>query len=235
MSSRQTSSTTSASGFTYQAPATYAQVLTDVLLSNETSAVNNLGAINGTGSNAVARQLLPILPVSVAVATPSGVYGSSGTPVGTSGLTSSSTTATCTLGSPHGYAAGASSVTVTIVNSGNTAYNVTTAAATITGPYTFTYTTAGSNLAASGGGTASLQVPAWSAATQGFNAPTLPAATTIGSTGQPFSQALPGLSYLGQTIGPLEFWSDGGIWDTTNNRPVATVQGIDPAIQYKSS
>lgn len=238
MSSRQSSNSASSSGFSYAAPATYAQSQLDILYSSETSNISNQGVVNGTGSSGTATELLPILPVSVAVATPAGTFGSTGAAVGTSGLTSSGTTATCTLASPHGYANGASGVTVTI-STGNTAYNVTNASATITGPYTFTYTTSGSNLAAAGSGTATMQVPAWTATqSQGSAnsaAAVLPAGTAAStSNGKPFSSAIPGQSINGQTVGTLEFWADGTQWDTTNNRPVAFTN-IDPAIQYKSS
>jgi hypothetical protein len=230
LSSRQSANAASSSGFQYAAPATFANVQLDILYSNETSDPSNFGTVNGTGSNTVARQLHPILPVSTAVATPSAVYGSTGASVGTSGLTSSGTTATCTLGDPHGYAIGASSVTVTIVTA-NSSYNVTAAAATITGPYTFTYTTTGSGLPAAGGGTASMQVPAWSVTQSG---PALPAASTIGTTGQPYSPSVVGSTINGQVVGTLEFWADLTQWDTSNNRAVMFTN-IDPTVQWKSS
>lgn len=237
MSSRQSANAASGSGFQYAATANYAVAQLNILESVEQGNLVNLGTSNGTGSSAVARELLPILPVSVAVATPSGTFGSTGASVGTSGLTSSSTTATCTLGNPHGYANGATSVTATVV-ANNPSYNVTAAAATITGPYTFTYTTTGSNLAASGGGTASLQVPAWTT-TQSLgtgNSPSvLPAGTTIGATGQPFSSAVVGATIRGSLVSAVEYWADGAVWDTTNSRPLFVGVDFDPAVQWKNS
>lgn len=224
MASRQSSVATSVSqnGLQYAAPNAFANVQNDILLTNQTSNPAWGGIINGTGSSAVARQVLPILSSSGAV----------------HGLTSSGTTATCTLGSPHGYAVGASSVTATIL-AGNASYNVTAASISITGPYTFTYTTTGSNLPVADGGTASIQVPAWTATqSQGSansGASVLPAATTIGTTGQPFSSAVPGTTINGQVVGTLEIWGDGTLWDTSNNRAIVDNFSIDSAVQYKSS
>jgi hypothetical protein len=211
----------SQNGLQYAAPAGFSVVQNDILLTNQSGNPALQGLVNGTGSNTVAKQVLPILSSSGAV----------------HGLTSSGTTATCTLGSPHGYAVNASSVTVTI-NAGNPAYNVTSAVATITGPYTFTFTTAGSNLATSDGGTATIPVPAWTAtqsSSVGNTAAVLPAATTIGTTGQIFSSAIPGQTINGLVVGTLEIWGDGTIWDLTNNRAIVDNFSIDTAIQYHNT
>lgn len=220
MSSRQSSVALSVSqnGLQYAAPASFAVAQNDILYTNETSNPVNGGAVNGTGSSAVQTQLLPILTSSGSI----------------HGLTSSSTTATCTLGSPHGFANSASTVLVTVV-ANNPSYNVTASACVITGPYSFTYTTSGSNLPVSDGGTVTTTVPAWTAtqsANQGYNP--IPVATALGTTGQPFSNAIQGATINGSTVGTLEFWGDGTLWDTTNNRSIPFVQGIDPAVQYKS-
>jgi hypothetical protein len=222
MASRQSSVATSVSqnGLQYQAPNGFASVQNDILLTNQTSNPAFGGILRGTGSNAVATQTLPILSSSGA----------------NHGLTSSGTTATCTLGTPHGFANGTAAITAT-VNSNNGSYNVTGATVAFTGPYTFTYTTTGSNLPVSDGGTVVIIVPAWSAtqsANQGFSP--LPAGTAAGTTGQPFSQAIAGQTYNSLAVGTLEIWGDGVLWDTTNNRAVSVnALDFDPAVQYKSS
>src|SRR5580692_7225387 len=128
MSSRQSTVAASVSQnlLQYQAPNGFANVQNDILLTNQSGnpAVN--GLVKGLGTSAAATQTLPILTSSGA----------------NHGLTSSSTTATCTLGSPHGYAIGASAITAT-VNANNAAYNVTNATVAFISPYAFTYTTSG--------------------------------------------------------------------------------------------
>src|SRR5271165_4437239 len=100
MSSRQVTVATSVSqnAIQFQAPNGFAIAQNDIGLGNSTSnpAVN--GLVKGLGSSAAATQTLPILTSSGA----------------NHGLTSSSTTATCTLGTPHGYAIGAGSITATV-------------------------------------------------------------------------------------------------------------------------
>jgi hypothetical protein len=222
MSSRQSANAASQNGLQYAAPYTYALAQIDIFNSSEQGNNANQGMTLGTGSNAVATQVLPI---------------ANGSTSGANGLTSSGTTATCTLGNPHGFAIGASSVTVT-VSANNPSYNVTGATATITGPYTFTYTTTGSGLPTSQGGTVAIIVPAWSTTQSATQVPTyavLPAGTTAGTTGQPYSAAVPGQTIRGQTVGTLEFWADGTAWDLTNNRPVAPGVDFDAAVQWKRS
>jgi hypothetical protein len=222
MSSRQSTVATSVSqnGLQYQAPNAFALVQNDIGLGsvNGNPAVN--GLVKGLGTTAAATQTLPILSSSGA----------------NHGLTSSSTTATCNLGTPHGYATSTSGITVTI-NANNAAYNVTGATVTFTGPYSFTYTTSGSNLAVSDGGTAIMTTPAWSAtqsASQGFNP--LPAGTAVGTTGQPYYAGITGATYNSATVGTVEPWGDGCFWDLTNNRAVsANAINIDPAFQFHSS
>lgn len=222
MSSRQSTVATSISqnGLQYQAPNGFALAQNDIGLGSSNSNPANKGLITGLGTSAVATQTLPILSSSGA----------------NHGLTSSSTTATCTLGSPHGYAISASGITATI-NANNAAYNVTGATITFTGPYSFTYTTSGSNLAVSDGGTAIITTPAWSAAqssTQGFSP--LPAGTAAGTTGQPFYGGITGTTYNSATTGTIEVWGDGCLWDLTNNRAVSVnALGFDPAFQFHSA
>src|SRR5580692_13025061 len=157
MSSRQSTVAASVSQnlLQYQAPNGFANVQNDILLTNQSGNPALNGIVKGLGTSAAATQTLPILSSSGA----------------NHGLTSSSTTATCTLGTPHGYATSASGITATI-NANNAAYNVTAATVTFTGPYSFTYTTTGSNLAISDGGTCIMTTPAWSttqSASQGFS------------------------------------------------------------------
>jgi hypothetical protein len=223
MSSRQSTValTVSQNGLQYAAPNTFAVVENDVFRDVELGNPANTGVNNGTGANSVATQVFPI---------------ANGSTSGQNGLTSSGTTATCTLGTPHGFANGASSVTVT-VTANNAAYNVTGATATITGPYTFTYTTTGSGLATSQGGTVAIIVPAWSLV-QSDLAPSsspLPAGTTAGTTGIPYSVALVGATIRGSTVGPLEYWGDGTMWDTSNNRSLFPGIDFDNPVQYKSA
>jgi hypothetical protein len=224
MSSRQSTVAYSVSQnlLQYAAPASFSVVQNDIGLSNQSGNPALAGLINGIGSTAANTQTLPILSSSGAV----------------HGLTSSSTTATCTLGSPHGFAVAASSVLVT-VTANNSAYNVTAASATITGPYTFTYTTSGSNLAISDGGTVQISVPTWTAtqsASVGGTAAVLPAGTTVGGGAkQIFSSAIPGQTINGQVVGTLELWGDGTLWDLSNNRAIVDNFSIDTAIQYHGS
>jgi hypothetical protein len=222
MSSRQSTvaTTVSQNALQYQAPNGFALVQNDIGLgsSNSNPALN--GLIKGLGTSAAATQTLPILSSSGA----------------NHGLTSSSTTATCTLGTPHGYAIGASAITAT-VNANNAAYNVTAATVAFISPYAFTYTTSGSNLAVSDGGTVVITTPAWSAtqsANQGFSP--LPAGTAVGTTGQPFYGGITGTTYNSATTGSIEVWGDGALWDLTNNRAVSNnALGFDPAFQFHSS
>jgi hypothetical protein len=222
MSSRQSTVAASVSQnlIQYQAPNGFALAQNDISLgsSNSNPAVN--GLVKGLGTSAAATQTLPILSSSGA----------------NHGLTSSSTTATCTLGTPHGYAIGASAITASIF-ANNAAYNVTNATVAFISPYAFTYTTTGSSLAVSDGGTAVITVPAWSAtqsANQGFSP--LPAGTAVGTTGQPFYGGITGITYNSATVGTVEVWGDGCFWDTTNNRAVsANAANIDPAFQFHSA
>ena len=222
MSSRQSTVAASVSQnlIQFQAPNAFALAQNDIGLgsTNNNPAVN--GLVKGLGTSAAATQTLPILTSSGA----------------NHGLTSSSTTATCTLGSPHGYAIGAGSITAT-VNANNAAYNVTNATVAFISPYAFTYTTSGSNLAVSDGGTVVITTPAWSAtqsANQGFSP--LPAGTAVGTTGQPFYGGITGATYNGLTTGTIEVWGDGCYWDLTNNRAVsANAINIDPAFQFHSA
>lgn len=204
----------------YQAPNAFALVQNDIGLSNQSGNPALNGFVKGLGTSAAATQTLPILSSSGA----------------NHGLTSSSTTATCNLGTPHGYATSASGITAT-VSANNAAYNVTAATVTFTGPYSFTYTTTGSNLAVSDGGTVVMTTPAWSAtqsAQQGFSP--LPAGTAVGTTGQPFYGGITGTTYNSATTGTIETWSDGAFWDLTNNRAVsANALGINPAWQGHSA
>jgi hypothetical protein len=222
MSSRQSTVATSVSqnGLQYQAPNGFANVQNDITLTNQGSNPALNGIVKGLGTTAAATQTLPILSSSGA----------------NHGLTSSSTTATCTLGSPHGYATSASGITAT-VNANNAAYNVTGATVTFTGPYSFTYTTSGSNLAASDGGTVIITTPAWSAtqsANQGYSP--LPAGTAVGTTGQPYYGGITGTTYNSATTGTIEVWGDGCFWDLTNNRAVSVnALNFDPAFQGHSS
>ena len=224
MSSRQSTVSTSVSQNTlqYAAPASFAVAQNDIGLSNQSGNPALGGLVNGIGSTAAVTQTLPILSSSGA----------------THGLTSSSTTATCTLGTPHGFAIGASSVLVT-VSANNAAYNVTGASATITGPYTFTYTTSGSNLAVSDGGSVQISVPTWTvvqSAGVGNTAAVLPAGTTVGGGAKTiYSPALPGQTINSLTVGTLEIWSDGTLWDLTNNRAIVDNFSIDTAIQYHNT
>jgi hypothetical protein len=198
MASRQTAGTTSA--FQYAAPATYAVAATDIALSNQTSnpgaawmSSGNLGL-----SNTATSQLLPVLPLN---ATPS-----------VNGLSSVTTTGTVFLGTPHGLTASGS--TFTLSGAAIAGYNCTACTvASVTGPYSFTYTLAGggSGLANSGSGQVSL----------------------LGGSGaalRPYQVALNGASIGGSTTGPVEIWADGAIWDTTNSRYIYPQLGpIDPA------
>jgi len=224
MSSRQSSVAYAVSQnlLQYAAPNAFAVAQNDIALSNQSGNPILGGLINGTGSTNANIQTLPILSSSGAL----------------HGLTSSGTTATCTLGSPHGFAVGASSVLVTIT-ANNAAYNVTGASAAIISPYAFTFTTTGSNLAISDGGVAQISVPTWTAtqsAGVGNTATVLPAGTTVGGGAKvQFSVAIPGQTINALTVGTLEIWSDGTLWDLTNNRAISLTNGLDPAIQYHNT
>jgi hypothetical protein len=222
MSSRQSTVATSVSqnALQYQAPNGFAVVQNDIALSNQSGNPALKGIVSGLGTTAAATQTLPILTSSGA----------------NHGLTSSGTTATCTLGSPHGYAIGAGSITAT-VSASNAAYNVTGATVAFISPYAFTYTTSGSNLAVSDGGTVVITTPAWSttqSANQGFSP--LPAGTAVGTTGQPFYGGITGTTFNSATTGTIETWGDGTFWDLTNNRAVSVnALGFDPAFQGHSA
>lgn len=201
MASRQTTGSTSA--FQYaNGPAAGSGNQTDIALSNQLgNTVHNYQNSGGLGtSNTASSQLLPVLPQG---ATPS-----------TNGLTSSSTTGTVFLGTPHGLANGTSGQTFTLAGAANSSYNCTACSiGNVTGPYSFTYTLAGgaSGLLNSGGGAVSLL--------GGSVAALLP-----------WQPALNGTSIAGSSTGPIEIWADNALWDTSNSRYISPqLGGYDPA------
>lgn len=189
------------SGGVYAAPGTYANTQTDINLDNQISNPR-LAYLNSGGLGASNTASSQILPILPLNATPS-----------VNGLTESGTTVTVTLGSPHGLTIGTSGQTITIAGAGVSGYNTspTTTIVSVTGAYTFTYTAGSSGLANSGGGTCTLL---------GGTVAALLA----------FQPVLNGTSINGSTCGPLEIWSDGAIWDTTNSRYITPqLGGYDPA------
>lgn len=141
-----------------------------------------------------------VIPILPASATPS-----------VNGLTESGTTVTVTLGSPHGLTIGSSGQTV-VISTAVGGYNGTQTITNVTTPYAFTYTAGSSGLTSpSGGGTASI----------------------LGGTSaalKPWQPALNGTTIAGSSTGPIEVWSDGALWDTTNSRYISPqLGGYDPA------
>lgn len=48
------------------------------------------------------------------------------------------------------------------------------------------------------------------------------------------ANALVGTTIGGQTVGPIEVWVDGGVWDTTNNKFLRPVIDFDPSLLHRS-
>lgn len=126
------------------------------------------------------------------------------------GLTESGTTVTVVLGSPHGLTIGSSGQTV-VISTAVGGYNGSFSITNVTTPYAFTYTATSGLTSPSGGGTASI----------------------LGGTSaalRPYQVSLNGATIGGSTCGPIEVWSDGALWDTTNSRYIYPQLGpIDPA------
>ena len=208
MPSRQTLDATSSSGFDYvsgEAQFAAQAQQQDIKLINYTGYQTQGGVISGVGTSGAFNQIiLTVLPPVLAVT--GGGPGVAPTQVSGSGATESGTTVTLILGSPHGMPSGfTGNITVSNVggNSPTTAaYNGTFAVTGTPTPYSVTYTTTG-GLPASGGGQIS-----FSLGTQNTPASALAV----------YGPAIVGKTIRGLAVGPIEFWDDRALWDTTNSR-----------------